>query len=125
MSKPKVRNLVGEVRRNQGLTQEMVASRCRVSVRTIHAMEKGERTTAWTRRRVLKVLGLDYAEDKGWMFPGPEMAIAIVEVSHDKVTAMLNVSEPKELALFGRRVLETLLQDGRVQRPLVYGEDGE
>ena len=58
------------LRANQGLTQQELASRAGVSLRTIQNMEAGKPTRPPTRRRVLQVLGLQYdVAEGGWHVP--------------------------------------------------------
>ena len=53
-------NRVAELRRERGLTQEELAYRARVSLRTITGWEKGQRTPhKGNARRLAKALGVE------------------------------------------------------------------
>lgn len=61
-------NRVRELRQNRLMTQRELARKARVSLRTIHSVEKGVRCRMDTKRKILLALGLRF-EDKDFVFP--------------------------------------------------------
>jgi DNA-binding XRE family transcriptional regulator len=55
-------NRVREIRKTLGLTQQRLARKAGVSPRTIHSAEHGGDCTIPTKRKILRALGLPFAE---------------------------------------------------------------
>ncbi len=89
-----------------------------VSRRTIANAETGIKISRNSERHIIEGLGFDYGHDREWIFPGPKMSTAVVQVEYDVVRKIMNVGNPKELQQFGLRVLETLLNDGYLCNPI-------
>ena len=61
MKQPLLGKKITELRKQKGLTQEELAERCNVTVRTIQRIESGETTPRiYTIKTILNALGLDY-----------------------------------------------------------------
>lgn len=63
-----VMNTIRKLREERGFTQAELSRFADVSMRTIQNVEAGKPTTAPTRRKLLRALGLNYEQDAGWVF---------------------------------------------------------
>jgi DNA-binding XRE family transcriptional regulator len=63
-------NRVKELRENRWMTQEQLARRAKVSLRTIHSVEKGNNCRMTTKRGILLAFGVRL-EDKDYVFSPP------------------------------------------------------
>ncbi len=63
-------NRIRAARQARGWTQTELAERARVSPRTIHAVEKGQRCRQATKRKILTALGVSW-ELRDEYFPRP------------------------------------------------------
>ena len=65
---PEKKNRVREIREHKLMTQQQLARKARIALRTIHSVEKGLACRMDTKRKILLALGLRF-EDKDLVFP--------------------------------------------------------
>ena len=65
---PVKKNRVREIREHKLMTQQQLARKARIALRTIHSVEKGLACRMDTKRKILLALGLRF-EDKDLVFP--------------------------------------------------------
>jgi DNA-binding XRE family transcriptional regulator len=65
---PEKKNRVREIREHKLMTQQQLARKARIALRTIHSVEKGLNCRMDTKRKILLALGLRF-EDKDLVFP--------------------------------------------------------
>ncbi|MFQ5514937.1 MAG: helix-turn-helix transcriptional regulator [Myxococcota bacterium] len=70
-------NRVREFRERLGWTQEELARRAKLALRTIHSVEKGRHCRRDTLRRILRALDVPF-EDRERVFPGERAAVSAV-----------------------------------------------
>jgi DNA-binding XRE family transcriptional regulator len=65
---PEKKNRFREIREHKLMTQQQLARKARIALRTIHSVEKGLNCRMDTKRKILLALGLRF-EDKDLVFP--------------------------------------------------------